>query len=221
MSFTVQTHRASRPDGHRAFCISQNRTPTGIYGPRVQWEQDRRGTHPGSGDRSQTPWSCPASGRRTSGRPSRSHRPRPAGPSHRTRRAGAAGSPGLRFDFLPSPVRQVPTPGFFTTCKPASFHAIQPPTSALAFLHPAFRSSRATRALVASSFQENDLLTPSVRGSCPSALYWIGSGRTRGSSGVAGPLARPEIPFRFALAAANAQHYPFSTSHSDVQCDRP
>jgi tetratricopeptide (TPR) repeat protein len=28
------------------------------------------------------------------------------------------------------------------------------------------------------------------------------------------------IPFRFALAAASAQHYPFSTSHPDVQCDR-
>ena len=25
ISFTVQTHRESRPDGHRAFCIGQNR----------------------------------------------------------------------------------------------------------------------------------------------------------------------------------------------------
>jgi hypothetical protein len=121
----------------RAYLAFSSNPHIGIYGPRVQWEQDRRGTHPGSGDRSQTPWSSPASGRGTSGRPSRSHRPRPAGPSHRTRRAGAAGSPGLRFDFLPSPVRHVPTPGFFTTCKPASFHPIQPPTSVLAFFHPA------------------------------------------------------------------------------------
>jgi hypothetical protein len=41
----------------------------------------------------------------------------------------------------------------FTTPNPASFHACQPPTSALAFDHPAFLNWRAARALVASSIQ--------------------------------------------------------------------
>jgi hypothetical protein len=48
----------------------------------------------------------------------------------------------------------LPLPAHFsTTGKPALFHANHPPSSALAFFHPARRSSRATRALVASSFQ--------------------------------------------------------------------
>ena len=43
------------------------------------------------------------------------------------------------------------TPSLGSTGNPAAFQAVQPPVSALAFLHPARRSSRATRALVASS----------------------------------------------------------------------
>lgn len=39
-----------------------------------------------------------------------------------------------------------------STGSPAPFHAVQPPVRARAFFHPARRSSRATRALVASSF---------------------------------------------------------------------
>jgi hypothetical protein len=42
---------------------------------------------------------------------------------------------------------------FGTTGRPASFQATHPPCNALAFFHPARLSSRATRALVASSFQ--------------------------------------------------------------------
>ncbi len=41
----------------------------------------------------------------------------------------------------------------FSTGKPASFHACHPPTSALAFFHPAFLNWSAARALVASSIQ--------------------------------------------------------------------
>ena len=40
-----------------------------------------------------------------------------------------------------------------STGNPAAFHAAQPPVRALALFHPARRSSRATRALVASSCQ--------------------------------------------------------------------
>jgi hypothetical protein len=40
-----------------------------------------------------------------------------------------------------------------STGKPAACHAAQPPTKARALCQPAARSSRATRALVASSFQ--------------------------------------------------------------------
>jgi hypothetical protein len=41
----------------------------------------------------------------------------------------------------------------FSVGNPASFHACHPPTSALAFGHPAFFSCSAARALVASSIQ--------------------------------------------------------------------
>lgn len=52
------------------------------------------------------------------------------------------------------------------TGSPACTHASQPPISATAFDHPAFRSSSATRALVASSCQAQKATSQASRGSC-------------------------------------------------------
>ena len=60
------------------------------------------------------------------------------------------GAPGAARSWRP-PLTVSLRRHFGSTGSPAACHAAQPPTSARAFGHPARRSSRATRALVASS----------------------------------------------------------------------
>lgn len=87
------------------------------------------------------------------------------------------------------PYTTTPPPGIGATGKPAFTQASQPPVSATAFFQPAFLSSSATRALVASSSQAQKATSQASLGNCRrSASKEARSGSTRTVPGAIWPL---------------------------------